>query len=197
MKKKVLILMLGLVLMGANVYAAGDLQVNGSIGLGVSPDASSKFGVDGTGSIRAIEAGMTTGDGLYASYGIDFSLNRSGSNNLTADVVSFAANVNLQDTGDRTISGWIYPVSNNVRYISSTAGTSTISSPVFTNARFTYARHTTNQRNFTVNATATNVIAGGHEDWGSGGGAVNYSDFRRQPKFSGGLDLLGAGCIGW
>ena len=47
MKKKILIFMAGLLLTGANLFAAGDLQVNGSLGVGTVP-ISTKLTINST-----------------------------------------------------------------------------------------------------------------------------------------------------
>jgi hypothetical protein len=176
MKKIVLTFIVGVLIVGVNAFAAGNLEVTGRIGVGQSPDASSaKLGI--AADIRGLMVDLNQNNGSYSTYGIDFSLNRSGSTNLTGDTVSFAANVTFSDTGNRTVSGWIYPVSNNIRYNSSTAGTTTVTSPVYTNAYFGHTRFPNNTRTFNVNSIATNVLAKGHDDAGTGN-PINYADYR-------------------
>ncbi len=63
MKKKVIVIILGLFLIGVNVYAAGDLVVNGKIGVGQS-NPSSKLGVDAT-NAPTFEGNFTKTDNTF------------------------------------------------------------------------------------------------------------------------------------
>ncbi len=189
MKKIVLLLALVFLLIGANAFSAGDLAVNGKLGIGEdpsgtnyklnisSPDGTSGADINIINGARAMDVGMVQNDGAWSVTGIDFSLNRGGSNNLTGDTVSFTSTVALGDTGSRTISGLIAPVVNKFLYNSSVAGTSVITSSVFTNNNSKFARHANNVRNYTVNTIASNYLAGGHTESGTAG-AVTYSDLR-------------------
>jgi hypothetical protein len=53
MKKRILGLAIGFILIGVNLYAAdGDLQVNGSVGIGTAPNPTYKLDVNGTAALR-------------------------------------------------------------------------------------------------------------------------------------------------
>jgi hypothetical protein len=187
MKNTVRLLALAFLLTGANAFSAGDLVVNGKLGIGVdpsfyklgisSPDGTSGADINIINGSRAMDVGMVQDNGTWPVTGIDFSLNRGGSDNLTGDTVSFTSTVALGDTGNRTVSGLIAPVINKFLYNSSVAGTSVITSSVFTNNNSKFARHTNNVRNYTINTIASNYLAGGHAESGTAG-AVNYSDLR-------------------
>lgn len=175
MKKLMLILIMGVLLLGANAFATGDLEVNGKIGIGKTPVQAS-LDILATGG-RGLLVELSTDDGASASYGIDFSLGRTGSNNLTNDVVAFTSVVTLGDTGNRTISGYVRALANTIQFRSLTAGASTVTSPIFANAGYGFVKHADNLRTYTVNAIASNITTTGHTD-AALGGAVNYSDLR-------------------
>jgi len=77
--KKVLILVLGLLFIGVNVFAAGDLQVNGSLGVGTTPSAKK---IDVLGDVKIVNtssgASGAVKNALYINSVGDGTLNAPG-----------------------------------------------------------------------------------------------------------------------
>ncbi len=120
MKKKVLILILGLLLVGVNVYAAGDLIVNGQLSVGTGTPMA-KHHVVANDIAQAIKAEVYLSDtnpGAGTNIGAYYNVNAAQTGMTTFNAyVGFQGQVGL--TGDGTAYGLIG--AENVVYFGSSA----------------------------------------------------------------------------
>jgi hypothetical protein len=105
MKKKILALLMGCLFVGANAFAAGDLQVNGSLGIGMAPNSATKAIITGTNTRGASLTVSMDQDGVVGANilkGLQLRSNITGTASGTAngiglitDISSTASNINL------------------------------------------------------------------------------------------------------
>jgi hypothetical protein len=129
MQKKIFILVLGLLLIGANVYAAGDLQVNGSLGVGTTPASNFKAKVTTTNTRAMAVTATMDQNGLVAAdtiQGLNLKAEMTGSStgyaqglNLLSVISTTAATANSAMGGSFSLS-----------LASSASGTTTVTETV-------------------------------------------------------------------
>lgn len=173
MKKKLLIITLGFLLVGVNAFAAGDLQVNGSLGIGSTPSTDYKSVIVGN-NVRAISANTTVDqDGVVLANGAIGIITKS---DISGTSTGFATGISLISTVSSTasnISGalgasFITSLSND------TNGSSTVAATMAGKFETVF---NPGARDYTVTqGYGFNLILRDYR-W-SGNGTLHYDDFK-------------------
>lgn len=166
MQNRIFMFMLGLLLVGTNLYAAGDLQVNGSLGVGTAPVAGAKVVAegnntnsliarsitDGTDSVDAVKGFMNINIADNTSKGLAFQVNYNSSSAGGSGIIAVNDSSMSWNTAstDGLMSTSLIQLSNNVN--NDHTGTST---PIL--------------------GYGVNLLSAG----GSGTGSVHYSAYYR------------------
>ncbi len=173
MKKKILIMVVGLLLIGANLYAAGDLQVNGALGVGIAPPTSYKADLNTT-NTRGLKVtatmnqnGVVGGDSVFGSLLkseiTGTATGDAGGISLLSVCSSNAANVN-------SVNGAGFVVS----FGSSTAGTTNVNE---TNAGGFNTLLNPGNRNYNV-TNGYGFKLSLFDNRSSGSGTLHYGNFK-------------------
>jgi hypothetical protein len=111
MKKKIFALMIGMLLIGVNLYAQGDLQVNGELVVGTTSDGTSKVKAIASGGLNAGFFKSTIDSGSTGAVGLTLTGQVAGTSTgwstgilLTTDVSSSAATVGGASGADFTVA---------------------------------------------------------------------------------------------
>lgn len=96
MKKKILALLMGCLFIGVNAYAAGDLQVNGALGVGTAPPSTFKAELN-TANTRGMKVSATMNqDGVVTAdilHGMNMKADLSGTATGNAQGINLISNV--------------------------------------------------------------------------------------------------------
>ena len=130
MKKVIMALVTGILLIGVNAYAAGDLQVNGSIGVGAEPTGSARILVDTIDQVGGRFLVNTTGGGNYVALAGQAQATANIANKMIG--LSFVAIDGANSLADQMIGTEVIMQYNNTDYSSPPASlTSMIGASIF------------------------------------------------------------------
>jgi hypothetical protein len=166
MKKKMLILMAGLLLMGVNVFAAGDLIVNGKIGVGTSGPLE-KLHVYSNSDSKALRLELLASDAAWTNIGAFYDIGAVGAGVNDRAYIGFQGQAGL--TGFGNIDSLIG--AENIVYL----GTNTSSNVSLGKGNTVILRRTSTN---SANHTLTNYF--GFHSYGNtaGSGSISGTNWR-------------------
>jgi hypothetical protein len=172
--KKIITIVIVILLLGGNLYAAGDLVVNGTLGVGTSTPIA-KAGIKGVNEVRTLHVDNELNQGDISSFieGAEYSARLTGS--AMGSVYGFTALLNLMTTANTAkelMAASVYAQIGRP----DTPGTTTVQRTV----GFDYVlnRHYNNQR--TYNITNSYGLRTGIEEGSATGAPVNITNFYHQ-----------------
>ncbi len=162
MKKKIMILMISILLIGANVYAAGDLIVNGSVAVGTStPNGKLRVMADNEKGIR-VDAGFSSAP-IPTNVGAYYAVTADQADMFDKGFIGFQGLVGLYGSGtDISLIG-----TSNVVFLNSTTSSTVANATGTTNV---FRRGSLNSADHTV----TNMF-GMHSFGNASAGSGNIS----------------------
>lgn len=167
MKKEILALIMGCLFIGANVYAAGDLQVNGSLGVGATPSSSAKQITSGANMTGLSVQSSVTDPATTALEAANLLVSIEG----TADGGSYRGNTNRAlHKGNNANLTLMNGGDDMVQYNSTISGTTNIISSAALNARISNSGNFARNYNFLYGLFGINIQYS--FDPTSGGGTI-------------------------
>jgi hypothetical protein len=176
MRKKVLILVLGwgLILIGANLYAAGDLQVNGSLGVGVAPTSGFKVDISTT-DVRGLRnTSNVTNSATAVMEAANFAVDVNNTSSFGI-YYGFANRVLL--SGENPSLGRILGGDNLVQFNATSPGTTDVYEAVALRARISNSNDFA--RTYNLNVSSNSLVGIGLRysfNATTGGGTINATD---------------------
>ncbi len=150
------------------------IDSEGRIGIGTNPRTTAKLNISESDRPILINAKLMQSNGNAPSYALGFDVTRTGNDALINDVVAITSSVNINNNNN--VSGAIYPLSNVINFSGTTAGSSTVSSPLLTNLDLNWWS-VNNARNWYIAVPASDVLSEGVSAV-SGTGSITLNDFR-------------------
>jgi hypothetical protein len=186
MKRIMLIVMMGVLLFGVNAFAAGDLIVNGNVGIGTSTPVA-RLGISATNETRSLSVDNELNQGDQSAFilGAEYTARLTGT--AQGELYGFSAGLNLMTTAATAKALYAASVIAQVGR-PDTPGTTTVNKIV----GFDYIlnRHYDNQR--TYNVTDSYGVRTGIEEGSATGAAVNLTNhYHQYMKDPGALTTVG------
>jgi hypothetical protein len=176
MRKKIMISMIGLILIGANVYAAGDLVVNGKLGVGASNSGMYKAAIGGTNERGLSVSATSTTDNIGGKLLSSAYIVTLDGNVSTDYIIGQSAVLNMMSDLSGTVPGGQAATYTFQIGTPDTVGTTNVDQVV--GLQYTLNRHNANTR--TYNVTNSYGFLSKIVEGSSSGTAVNVTNHYHQ-----------------